>query len=47
MDAIADMPEETLKALMMAALNGTDVAANVVGVAFNAMTNSSPAASAI
>ena len=40
---IADMPEETLKALMMAALNGTDVAANVVGVAFNAMTNSSPA----
>ena len=40
---IADMPEETVKALMMAALNGTDVAANVVGVAFNAMTNSDPA----
>jgi len=40
---VADMPEETLKALMMAFLNGTDVAANVVGVVFNAMTNSSPA----
>jgi len=40
---IADMPEETVKALMMAALNGTDVAANVVGVAFNAITNSDPA----
>jgi len=40
---IADMPEETVKALMLAALNGTDVAANVVGVAFNAMTNSDPA----
>ena len=40
---VADMPEETLKALMMAALNGTDVAANVVGVAFNAMTNVDPA----
>ena len=40
---IADMPEETLKSLMLAALNGTDVAANVVGVAFNAMTNVDPA----
>ena len=40
---IADMPEETVKALMLAALNGTDVAANVVGVAFNAMTNVDPA----
>ena len=40
---IADMPEETVKALMLAALNGTDVAANVVGVAFNAMTNADPA----
>ena len=39
---IADMPEETVKALMLAALNGTDVAANVVGVAFNAMTNVDP-----
>ena len=37
------MPEETVKALMLAALNGTDVAANVVGVAFNAMTNVDPA----
>jgi hypothetical protein len=40
---LRDMPEETLKALMMAFLNGTDVSANVVGVVFNAMTNSSPA----
>ena len=40
---VADMPEETVKALMMATLNGTDVAANVAGVVFNAMTNSSPA----
>ena len=40
---IADMPEETVKALMLAALNGTDVAANVIGVAFNAMTNVDPA----
>ena len=39
---IADMPEETMKALMLAFLNGTDVAANVVGVAFNAMTNVDP-----
>ena len=37
------MPEETVKALMLAALNGTDVAANVVGVVFNAMTNVDPA----
>lgn len=40
---LRDMPEETLKALMMAFLNGTDVSANAVGVVFNAMTNSSPA----
>ena len=40
---IADMPEETVKALMLATLNGTDVAANVVGVVFNAMTNVDPA----
>ena len=40
---IADMPEETVKALMLAALNGTDVAANVVGVVFNSMTNVDPA----
>ena len=40
---IADMPEETVKSLMMAFLNGVDVSANVVGVAFNAMTNSDPA----
>jgi len=37
------MPEETVKALMMAFLNGTDVAANAAGVVFNAMTNSDPA----
>ena len=37
------MPEETVKALMLATLNGTDVAANVVGVVFNAMTNVDPA----
>jgi len=40
---VADMPEETVKALMMAFLNGTDVAANAAGVVFNAMTNSDPA----
>jgi len=40
---VADMPEETGKALMMAFLNGTDVAANAAGVVFNAMTNSDPA----
>ena len=40
---LADIPDETVKALMLAALNGTDVAANVVGVAFNAMTNADPA----
>ena len=43
---IADMPEETIKALILAALNGTDVAANVVGVAFNSMTNVDPAMNA-
>lgn len=43
---IADMPEETGKALLTAFLNGTDVAANVVGVAFNAMTNVDPAMNA-
>ena len=40
---VADMPEETVKALMMTFLNGTDVAANAAGVVFNAMTNSDPA----
>jgi hypothetical protein len=40
---VADMPEETVKALMMAFLKGTDVAANAAGVVFNAMTNSDPA----
>ena len=40
---IADMPEETIKALMMTALNGADVAANGVGTIFNAMTNVDPA----
>tara|TARA_R110000764_G_scaffold101343_1_gene186630 strand:- start:818 stop:2248 length:1431 start_codon:yes stop_codon:yes gene_type:complete len=40
---VADMPEETMKALMMAFLNGTDVSANFIGVVFNAMTNQSPA----
>jgi hypothetical protein len=34
-----DMPEETAKALMLAALNGTDVAANAIGVLFNLFTN--------
>ena len=34
-----DMPEETGKALMLAALNGTDVAANATGVLFNLFTN--------
>jgi hypothetical protein len=43
---VADMPEETGKALMTAFLNGTDVAANVVGVVFNAMTNVDPAMNA-
>jgi|TARA_R110000787_G_scaffold82373_2_gene177998 hypothetical protein len=36
---ILDMPEETVKSLMLAALNGTDVAANVVGTVFNALTD--------
>ena len=40
---VADMPEETIKALMLAFLNGTDVTANFTGVIFNAMTNQSPA----
>jgi len=40
---LRDMPEETVKSLMLAFLNGTDVAANVVGVVFNAMTNVDPA----
>ena len=43
---IADMPEETIKALMMATLNGADVAANGVGTIFNAMTNVDPAMNA-
>ena len=36
---ILDMPEETVKSLMLAFLNGTDVAANGVGVVFNALTD--------
>ena len=36
---VKDMPEETGKALMLAALNGTDVAANATGVLFNLFTN--------
>jgi len=43
---VADMPEETLKSLSLAYLNGVDVAANVVGVVFNAMTNADPAMNA-
>ena len=39
----ADMPEETAKALMLAALNGTDVAANAAGVLFNTFTKTDPA----
>ena len=37
---VADMPEETVKALILAALNGTDVAANATAVLFNLFTNS-------
>ena len=36
---VADMPEESVKALMLAFLNGSDVAANGVGVIFNALTD--------
>ena len=36
---VKDMPEETAKALMLAALNGTDVAANATAVLFNLFTN--------
>jgi len=43
---VADMPEETVKALMMATLNGADVAVNGVGTIFNAMTNVDPAMNA-
>jgi hypothetical protein len=39
---VADMPEETVKSLMLAGLNGVDVAANVTGVLFNQYTNYSP-----
>ncbi len=40
---VADMPEETMKALMSAALNGTDVGVNLVGVLYQAMANGNPA----
>jgi len=36
---VADMPEESVKALMLAFLNGSDVVANGVGVIFNALTD--------
>ena len=36
---LADIPEESVKALMLAFLNGSDVAANGVGVIFNALTD--------
>jgi hypothetical protein len=39
---VADMPEETAKALMLAGLNGVDVAANATGVLFNHFTNIDP-----
>ena len=40
---VADMPEETGKALMSAFLNGTDVGINLVGVLYQAMQGGSPA----
>ena len=36
---VADMPEESVKALMLAFLNGSDVVANGVGTIFNALTD--------
>ena len=43
---VADMPEETVKALMLAALNGVDVASNAAGVLFNTFTKVDPAMNA-
>ena len=40
---VRDMPEETIKSLMLAFLNGVDVTANVSAVVLNAMVNVDPA----
>jgi len=40
---LRDMPEETVKSLMLAFLNGTDVSANFAAVIFNTMTSIDPA----
>jgi hypothetical protein len=40
---VKDMPEETVKALMLAGLNGVDVASNAAGVLFNTFTKTDPA----
>ena len=40
---VRDMPEETIKSLMLAFLNGVDVTANVSAVVLNAMINVDPA----
>ena len=40
---IRDMPEETVKSLMLAFLNGVDVTANASAVIFNAMVSVDPA----
>jgi len=40
---VRDMPEETVKSLMLAFLNGTDVTANFAAVIFNTMTSIDPA----
>ena len=42
----ADMPDETVKALMLAGLNGVDVASNAAGVLFNTFTKVDPAMNA-
>jgi DNA-binding transcriptional regulator YiaG len=43
---VKDMPEETVKALMLASLNGVDVASNAAGVLFNSFTKIDPAMNA-
>ena len=43
---VKDMPEETVKALMLAGLNGVDVASNAAGVLFNTFTKVDPAMNA-
>ena len=43
---VKDMPEETVKALMLAGLNGVDVASNAAGVLFNSFTKIDPAMNA-